>query len=152
MVTRTKRVTLTFQHPFALKSVDRLLTAGDYEVVTDEELIEDLSFPVYRRVATMIMLPTDVRRSSIEMVTVDPADLATAHKLDSAVTESNLTMNPHVAKGGSIAPVTAVVKNRARMPSPAMESAWTQSRRLRMVISSREARRTWKARRPSKRC
>jgi hypothetical protein len=54
-------------------------------VVTDEELIEDLSFPVYRRVATMIMLPTDVRRSSIEMVTVDPADLATAHKLDSAV-------------------------------------------------------------------
>jgi hypothetical protein len=85
MVTRTKRVTLTFQHPFALKSVDRLLTAGDYEVVTDEELIEDLSFPVYRRVATMIMLPTDVRRSSIEMVTVDPADLAAAHKLDTAV-------------------------------------------------------------------
>ncbi|MGB6348974.1 MAG: hypothetical protein WBG10_03000 [Pseudolabrys sp.] len=85
MVTRTKRVTLSFQHPFSLKSVDRLLTAGDYEVVTDEELIEDLSFPVYRRVATMIMLPVDVRRSSVEMVTVDPADLATAHKLDRAV-------------------------------------------------------------------
>jgi hypothetical protein len=85
MVTRTKRVTLTFQHPFSLKSVDRLLTPGDYEVVTDEELIEELSFPVYRRVATMIMLPKDARRSSIEMVTVDPADLATAHKLDRAV-------------------------------------------------------------------
>ena len=84
MVTRTKRVTLTFQHPFSLKGVDRLLTPGDYEVVTDEELIEELSFPVYRRLATMIMLPMDARRSSIEMVTVDPVDLATAHKLDRA--------------------------------------------------------------------
>ena len=75
MVTRTKRVTLTFQHPFSLKGIDRRLASGDYEVVTDEELIEELSFPVYRRVATMILLPLDVRRSSIEMVTVEPADL-----------------------------------------------------------------------------
>ena len=59
MVLRTKRVTLTFQHPFALKGVDRRLAAGDYEVVTDEELIEEVSFPVYRRVATLIFLPAD---------------------------------------------------------------------------------------------
>jgi hypothetical protein len=84
MVTRTKRVTLTFQHSFSLKGVDRQMAAGDYEVVTDEELIEELSFPVYRRVATMIMLPVDARRSSMEMVTVDPADLATAHERDKA--------------------------------------------------------------------
>jgi hypothetical protein len=61
MVTRTKRVTLTFQHPFSVKGVDRRLAPGDYEVVTDEELIEELSFPVYRRVATMILLPADAR-------------------------------------------------------------------------------------------
>jgi hypothetical protein len=86
MVTRTKRVTLTFQHSFSLKGVDRRLAAGQYEVVMDEELIEELSFPVYRRVATMMMilLPVDARRSSIEMVTVDPADLATAHERDQA--------------------------------------------------------------------
>jgi hypothetical protein len=30
-------------------------TAGTYEIVTDAELIEGLSFPVYRRVATMIL-------------------------------------------------------------------------------------------------
>jgi hypothetical protein len=47
-------VTLTFRHPFSLKGVDRRLGAGDYEVVTDEELIEEVSFPVYRRVATLI--------------------------------------------------------------------------------------------------
>lgn len=83
MVTRTKRVTLTFQHPFSLKGVDRRLAAGQYEVVTDEELIEEMSFPVYRRVATLIFLPVDAKRpSSIEMVNVDPADLAAAHERD----------------------------------------------------------------------
>ena len=50
MITRTKRVTLTFKYPFSLKGVDRPLTPGQYEVVSDEELIEELSFPVYRRV------------------------------------------------------------------------------------------------------
>ena len=76
MLTRTKRVTLTFQHPFSLKGVDRRLAAGEYEVATDEELIEGLSFPVYRRVATLIFL--------MEMVTVNPDDLAAAHQRDQA--------------------------------------------------------------------
>jgi hypothetical protein len=40
-----------------LKGVDRILAAGDYRIVTDEELIEELSFPVYRRVAAMIFVP-----------------------------------------------------------------------------------------------
>ena len=95
MVTRTKRVTLTFQHPFSLKGVDRRLAPGNYEVVTDEELIEELSFPVYRRVATMILLPADARQSSIEMVTVEPADLADAHERDSAASPpANPATNP----------------------------------------------------------
>jgi hypothetical protein len=85
MLTRTKRVTLTFQHPFSLKGVDRRLASGDYEVATDEELIEGLSFPVYRRVATMIFLPANgAQPASIEMVNVDPADLAAAHQQDQA--------------------------------------------------------------------
>jgi hypothetical protein len=71
MITRTKRVTLTFKHPFSLKGVDRPLAPGKYEVVSDEELIEELSFPVYRRVSTLIFLPPH-GSSSIEMVNVDP--------------------------------------------------------------------------------
>ena len=43
---------------------------------TDEELIEGLSFPVYRRVATMIFMPTS--SSSTEMLTIDPSDLTAA--------------------------------------------------------------------------
>jgi hypothetical protein len=78
---RTKRSKLTFRHAFSLKGMDRLLPAGDYEIVTDEELIEGLSFPVYRRVASWIMAPS---RSSTEMLVIDPADLAAAHARDSA--------------------------------------------------------------------
>ncbi len=85
MLTRTKRVTLTFRHAFSLKGVGRRLAPGRYEVVTDEELIEELSFPVYRRVSTLIFLPAQAHRpSSIEMVNVDPADLAAAHARDQA--------------------------------------------------------------------
>ena len=85
MLTRTKRVTLTFQRPFSLKGVDRRLAAGEYEVATDEELIEGLSFPVYRRVATLIFLPADAgQQASMEMINIDPADLAAAQQLDQA--------------------------------------------------------------------
>jgi hypothetical protein len=94
MLTRTKRVTLTFRHPFSLKGVDRRLAAGEYEVATDEELIEGLSFPVYRRVATLIFLPADAsRQASMEMVTVDPDDLAAAHQRDRAAPATVTLMN-----------------------------------------------------------
>jgi hypothetical protein len=44
MTTRSRRETITFQHPFRIKGIDRSLPAGDYEVITDEEMIEGLSF------------------------------------------------------------------------------------------------------------
>ena len=76
---------MVFSKPFLLKSVDRILPAGDYRVVTDEELIEGLSFPAYRRVATMIFLPAQSHRaSSIEMVTIDPLDLQAVQDRDAA--------------------------------------------------------------------
>jgi hypothetical protein len=64
-----------------LKGVDRELPAGDYRVVTDEELIEGLSFPVYRRVSTMIFVPGQ-STSSVEMVTIDPQALEAAQERD----------------------------------------------------------------------
>jgi hypothetical protein len=82
---RTKRQMLSFRHPFSLKGVDRQLAPGKYEVLTDEELIEGLSFPVYRRVATMIFLPVDSRGSATEMMTIDPADLDEAQARDAAM-------------------------------------------------------------------
>jgi hypothetical protein len=86
MSIRTKRVTLTFQHPFSLKGIDRRVAPGRYEVVTDEELIGELMFPVYRRVSTLIFIPVVADHpSAIEMVNVDPADLAAAHARDQTI-------------------------------------------------------------------
>jgi hypothetical protein len=83
MTVRRSSKTLTFANPFLLKGVDRILAAGDYRVVTDEELIEGLSFPVYRRVATMIFVPAESgSTSTVEMVTIDPQDLQAAQEVD----------------------------------------------------------------------
>jgi hypothetical protein len=82
MIGRSLSKTVVFSRPFLLKGIDRMLPAGAYQVVTDEELIEGISFPVYRRVATMIFVPASVGGSSIEMVTIDPLDLQTALERD----------------------------------------------------------------------
>lgn len=83
MLTRTREQTWTFGRPFMLKGVGRELPAGSYRVATDEELIEGLSFPVYRRVATMIFAPGH-NRASLEMLTIDPEDLQAAQERDAA--------------------------------------------------------------------
>jgi hypothetical protein len=81
MTMRTTNKTVTFHRPFCLKGVDRLLPPADYRVMTDEELIEGLSFPAYRRVSTAIFVPAS-SGSAIEMVTIDPLDLQAAQELD----------------------------------------------------------------------
>jgi hypothetical protein len=79
MIGRSISKDVVFNRPFLLKGIDRTLPAGSYRVVTDEELIEGISFPVYRRVATMIFVPApSPARSSIEMATIDPRDLQAA--------------------------------------------------------------------------
>src|SRR6266851_833253 len=95
MLTRTTDKTVVFSNPFLLKGVDRILPAGDYRVVTDEELIEGLSFPAYRRVATMIFLPAQSHRaSSIEMVTIDPLDLQAVQDRDAQPSHEGRTRDP----------------------------------------------------------
>jgi hypothetical protein len=87
VTTRSRRETLTFKHPFRLQGIDRTLPAGAYDVVTDEEAIEGLSFAVFRRVATMITIPcAPPHHSSIEMISIDSIDLANAQRIDAGVT------------------------------------------------------------------
>ena len=88
MTTRTRRKTVTFKMPFSLEGIGRSLPAGSYEIITDEELVDGLSFPVYRRVATMMLVPGHLARS-VEMVTVDPLALAQALKHDASVETAN---------------------------------------------------------------
>ena len=85
MLTRARDKTLTFGKPFRLKGLDRELPAGSYRVTTDEELIEGLSFPVYRRVSTMLFAPG--RGGALEMLVVDPLDLKAAQDRDAAASD-----------------------------------------------------------------
>jgi hypothetical protein len=88
-LTRSRRETVTFRHPFRIKGIDRQLQAGAYEVVTDEELIEGLSFPCFRRVATMIMVPgAPPHHSSIEMLSISSVDLADAQQADAVASHA----------------------------------------------------------------
>lgn len=85
MTTRSRRETITFQHPFRIKGIDRLLPPGAYEVTTDEEMIEGLSFAAFRRVATMIMVPAAPPRSStMEMISIGSVDLSDAQRIDAS--------------------------------------------------------------------
>ena len=83
MTTRSRHETVTFKHPFRIKGIDRVLPPGSYEVVTDEEMIEGLSFASFRRVATMIMVPAAAPHgSSMEMISIGSVDLSDAHRCE----------------------------------------------------------------------
>jgi hypothetical protein len=85
MTTRSRRETVHFRHPFRIRGIDRQLSAGAYEVITDEEMIEGLSFPCFRRVATMIMVPGAApRQSSMEMFSISSVDLSDAQRNDAS--------------------------------------------------------------------
>ena len=85
MTMRSRRETITFNHPFRIKGIDRLLPAGAYVVITDEEMIEGLSFASFRRVATMIMVAAAPPRSStMEMISIGSVDLSDAQRIDAS--------------------------------------------------------------------
>lgn len=81
MTSRTRRETVVFRHPFRIAGVEQQIPAGSYQVVTDEELIEGLSFPCFRRAATMMTVPA-AQGSAMETVLIDPRDLAEAQQAD----------------------------------------------------------------------
>jgi hypothetical protein len=83
MTIRSRREVVTFKHTFQIRGIDRQLPAGEYEVITDEEMIEGLSFPCFRRVATLIMVPA-AQRSATEMISIDSVDLSDAQRFDAS--------------------------------------------------------------------
>jgi|SRR4029079_19804577 hypothetical protein len=84
MTMRTTTKTVTFHRPFQVKGVDHPSPPADYRVVTDEELIEGVSFAAYRRISTVIFVPAPTG-SAVEMVTIDPLDLQAAQDQDAAM-------------------------------------------------------------------
>ena len=83
MTTRTIKKTVTFRHPFVLGELEEVLPPGDYTVETDEEQIQGLSFPAYRRVLTVIRLPVTRGNPALtRAMTIAPETLERALEQD----------------------------------------------------------------------
>ncbi|WP_247894296.1 hypothetical protein [Azospirillum sp. B510] len=66
-----------------MSGIDGVQPAGSYTVETDEELVDGLSFPVYRRLSTIIVIPGRPGEIvSSQSVAVDPDELAEAERRD----------------------------------------------------------------------
>lgn len=86
MSLRNSTATVTFAHPFSLTGIDDVLPAGTYTVETEEELVEGLSFPAYRRLSTVLLLPGAAGSSiRFQALDVDPSELAEALRRDAVV-------------------------------------------------------------------
>jgi hypothetical protein len=53
-INRTSKSIAKFNRPFVIDGFEQELPAGDYIIETEEELIEGLSFPAYRRISTTL--------------------------------------------------------------------------------------------------
>jgi hypothetical protein len=85
MTSRTSSRTVVFAHPFLLSALEATQPPGSYVVETDEELIDDLSFPAYHRTGTWLRLPPPIGRDPLDRVfNIDPAELEAALARDRA--------------------------------------------------------------------
>jgi hypothetical protein len=83
MTIRTTERIVKFAQPFTLRGFDEVLPAGAYRVETDEELLESLSFPVYRRTLTVVHVPTTSDQPGVKRtISIDPHELDAALKRD----------------------------------------------------------------------
>jgi hypothetical protein len=86
MTMRTSHKTVTFTQPFSLSAIGDVQAAGTYTVETNEELLQDVSFPAYRRLETLIFLPSRPGGALVQrVVNIDPLELEAAQKRDASI-------------------------------------------------------------------
>jgi hypothetical protein len=110
MTVRTTSRTVTFVHPFSLSGTLEVQPAGTYTVETDEELLEGLSIPAYRRIATLLRLERTTGTALTQIVETNPVELAGALAKDAQPDE---TMPQQVHSEG----VVSTKRARGRMQS-----------------------------------
>jgi len=86
MAVRMTSRDVVFRHPFVLQGFDKVEPAGTYKVETEEESIDDVSFPVWKRLATVIHI---TRVGATEYVRIDAEDLNKALVRDSGSGETS---------------------------------------------------------------
>jgi hypothetical protein len=79
MTIRNTNRTVVFIHPFRLTALDAPQPPGSYVVETEEELIQGLSFPAYRRMGAWLRLPPPPGSGALDrVVNIDAAELEAA--------------------------------------------------------------------------
>lgn len=95
MTIRTREKTVTFKKPFDLEGYPDMFPAGTYRVETDEELLEGVSFTVYRRKSTILhLLPNADRPGRRQSLTIDPDRLDAALMRDRMSAEGTVDQDP----------------------------------------------------------
>jgi len=75
MTTRMTSKTVTFQRPFILAGFSQVQPPGSYTVETEEEQLDSISFPAWKRTMTIIHLKDGV---TTEYQPIDPGELQEA--------------------------------------------------------------------------
>lgn len=96
MTIRMTSKTVTFQRPFILSGFDQVQAPGAYVVETEEEQIDAISFPAWKRNSTIIHLKNGV---TTEYQPINPAELHEALMRDGAQGDPALPPSASSAKG-----------------------------------------------------
>jgi hypothetical protein len=78
MESRTTIEVMEFHHPFLVSSRSGPLPAGQYLVETEEEMLESLSFPAWRRTSKTIARHGIASGRLVQALAITPAELAAA--------------------------------------------------------------------------
>jgi hypothetical protein len=83
MMERTTKSEITFSHPFIISSLVMPLDAGTYRLIVDEELIEGLSSPTYKRTGTHLEIPAiGIQIGKRQLLQIYPQELEAAIRKD----------------------------------------------------------------------
>jgi hypothetical protein len=136
MTTRTTSSTVTFSRPFTLSGIDGIQPAGTYTVETDEELIQELSFPAYRRIATLLLLPSQPGSAILaQIATIDPLELKAALERD-ATTERGLVLETNLTDLLADEIMQRAVRSSGRTPNEFKEEWRDLAARLERLRSA----------------
>jgi hypothetical protein len=75
MERRTTSKLVTFRKPFTLSGLDAIQPPGAYTVLTEEEMLDALSFVGWHQISTTLVLQ---RNGGVEYAAVDPQELREA--------------------------------------------------------------------------
>jgi hypothetical protein len=99
LTVRTTSRMVTFTHPFNLSGVEEVQPAGTYTVETDEELLQTLSVPAYRRISTLMRLPARPTSQMLtQIVEITAVELAAVLARDAQPNETT----PQLTRGDRV--------------------------------------------------